>query len=105
MNNFSVLDSDSAELILDIDGSAHIRKTLGEIIHFLESDSRTAVFQINGVTFNLRSDSDDHLVYTEYTRNIRDLTSSSIVGPYPPIGHSLDDVTDQTKNMEYMFDG
>jgi hypothetical protein len=102
MPNFSVLDFDSAEIILEISASAHIKRTIEEIICFLQTDSRTAVFEINGVIFNLKNDSNVHNVHSDYLSNQRGFTSG-IVGPYPPVEPSLD--TNQAKDCEYLFDG
>jgi hypothetical protein len=97
MHNFSVLESDSSEIILDI-ASSHIQTTLQQIIKFLSSDSRVAVFEINGVTFNVKSDSDYRLIHRDYQRTFRGYIAG-VVGPYP-----ISEIDQETLDKERSLD-
>lgn len=66
----------------DVKGTAEITRTIAEAILSADEDNRPIVFEFNGVTVTVRSDSNPELIYRDWSRALRGYTNET-VGPYP----------------------
>lgn len=68
--------------VFDVMAGANITDTIAEAIQLSADENRTIMFEFNGVTVNVSSDSEPELIYRDWSRALNGYIEKN-VGPHP----------------------